>query len=54
MRRHRATVAELTNKGVEFTAPIADQGFGLVTALLVPGGGEIGLYQPRHPVAYNL
>ncbi len=49
-----ATVAELTNKGVEFTAPITDQGFGLVTALLVPGGGEIGLYQPRHPVAYNL
>ena len=46
-----ATVAELKAKGVEFTKPISDQGFGLVTSMKVPGGGEIGLYQPRHPVA---
>ncbi len=49
-----ATVAELTDKGVEFLAPVSDQGFGLVTTLRVPGGGELGLYQPRHPVAYDL
>ena len=49
-----ATVTELTAKGVEFTSPVEDQGFGRLTRLRVPGAGEIGLYQPRHPVAYDL
>jgi catechol 2,3-dioxygenase-like lactoylglutathione lyase family enzyme len=49
-----ATVAELKAKGVEFTSEISNQGWGLLTSLKVPGGGELGLYQPRHPVAYNL
>jgi catechol 2,3-dioxygenase-like lactoylglutathione lyase family enzyme len=49
-----ATVADLTAKGVEFTSPIEQQGFGLLTRLRVPGAGEIGLYQPRHPTAYDL
>jgi predicted enzyme related to lactoylglutathione lyase len=43
------TVGELRGKGVEFTAPIEDQGFGLVTKFRVPGAGEVGLYEPRHP-----
>jgi len=50
----KATVAELTAKGVEFTAPIEDQGFGLLTRLRVPGAGEVGLYEPKHATAYNL
>jgi catechol 2,3-dioxygenase-like lactoylglutathione lyase family enzyme len=45
----RATVEELRAKGVEFTSEISDQGFGLVTALRLPGGGELALYEPRHP-----
>jgi predicted enzyme related to lactoylglutathione lyase len=49
-----ATVAELTAQGVEFTAPITPAGFGLLTRLRVPGAGEIGLYQPRHPTAFDL
>jgi catechol 2,3-dioxygenase-like lactoylglutathione lyase family enzyme len=49
-----ATVAELTTRGVEFTTPVEDQGFGLLTRLRVPGAGEIGIYQPRHPTAYDL
>jgi predicted enzyme related to lactoylglutathione lyase len=44
-----ATVEELKGKGVEFTEPITDEGFGLMTAMKVPGGGELGLYEPRHP-----
>jgi catechol 2,3-dioxygenase-like lactoylglutathione lyase family enzyme len=44
-----ATVDELSRKGVEFTGPISDEGFGLVTAIKLPGGGELGLYEPRHP-----
>jgi predicted enzyme related to lactoylglutathione lyase len=50
----RSTVDELKRKGVEFTQPIKDEGFGLLTSLRIPGGGEIGLYEPRHPVALDL
>jgi predicted enzyme related to lactoylglutathione lyase len=46
-----ATMAELTGKGVEFTRPVSDEGWGRLTALRVPGGGELGLYEPRHPTA---
>jgi catechol 2,3-dioxygenase-like lactoylglutathione lyase family enzyme len=42
------TVEELETKGVEFTEPVADEGWGLVTRLEVPGAGEIGLYEPKH------
>ena len=45
----RATVDELAGKGVEFTAEINDVGFGLMTALRLPGGSELALYEPRHP-----
>jgi catechol 2,3-dioxygenase-like lactoylglutathione lyase family enzyme len=44
-----ATVAELSGKGAEFTGPVSDEGFGLRTAIKLPGGGELGLYEPRHP-----
>jgi catechol 2,3-dioxygenase-like lactoylglutathione lyase family enzyme len=44
-----ATVASLEEKGVEFTGPVSDVGWGLLTAMKVPGGDELGLYEPRHP-----
>ena len=44
-----ATVAELEAKGVEFAGPVKDVGWGLLTAMKVPGGDELGLYEPRHP-----
>jgi hypothetical protein len=46
-----ATVAELEAKGVEFSRPIAEERWGLVTATALPGGSELGLYEPRHPAA---
>lgn len=46
-----ATVADLKRKGVEFTSPISDQGWGLVTSFKFPGAADMGLYQPRHPTA---
>jgi catechol 2,3-dioxygenase-like lactoylglutathione lyase family enzyme len=49
-----ATVEDLTAKGVEFTTPVQNAGFGLLTRLRVPGGGTVGLYQPRHATAYDL
>ena len=29
-------------------SPVKDQGWGLLTQLTLPGGGELGVYQPRH------
>ena len=48
-----ATVAELNGKGVE-TGEIMDRGWGRVSQITMPSGGELGLYQPQHPTAYNL
>jgi catechol 2,3-dioxygenase-like lactoylglutathione lyase family enzyme len=42
------TVAELKGRGVEFTHPVADQGYGLVTYFKVPGGFEVQLFQPKY------
>jgi predicted enzyme related to lactoylglutathione lyase len=43
-----ATVAELERKGAEFTRAISKEGFGLITALRLPDGEELALYEPRH------
>jgi catechol 2,3-dioxygenase-like lactoylglutathione lyase family enzyme len=45
----RTTVQALRGKGVEFTKEISDEAFGLITALRLPGGSELALYEPRHP-----
>jgi hypothetical protein len=28
----------------------SDEGFGLLTSIKLPDGGELGLYEPRHPL----
>jgi predicted enzyme related to lactoylglutathione lyase len=48
------TIAELEAKGAEFTGGVNDEGFGLITMLRVPGADDIMLYQPNHPLAYDL
>ncbi|MFF7726687.1 VOC family protein [Streptomyces sp. NPDC008001] len=50
----RRTVEELTAQGVEFTQPVSDERWGLLTTLRLPGGGELRLYEPRHPLARGL
>ncbi|MEO5717614.1 MAG: extradiol dioxygenase [Chthoniobacterales bacterium] len=42
-----AFVAELEKHKIA-CEPVQDQGYGLVTQLTLPGGGKIGVYQPRH------
>ena len=42
------TVAELRQRGVEFTADVSDQGYGLVTHFKMPGGVVVQLYEPRY------
>jgi len=44
-----ATIAELNGKGVS-CAEVRDQGWGLLTSITLPGGSQLGLYQPRHPI----
>ena len=42
-----ADVERLKAAGVE-CAPPSDQGWGILTHITLPGGGKLGLYQPRH------
>lgn len=42
-----AFVAEMQKRGIA-CGPIQDTGWGLVTELTLPGGGKLGVYQPRH------
>ncbi len=44
-----ATVTQLRGKGIKLTEEISDEGFGLMTALRLPGGSKLALYEPRHP-----
>lgn len=44
-----ATAAELEGRGVELVEPVQDEGWGLLTALRLPGPSTLGLYEPRHP-----
>lgn len=39
--------AELSGRGVG-SSRIDDQGWGLLIRVELPGGGKIGVYQPRH------
>jgi hypothetical protein len=48
-----ATVKEFEGKGVQMSQPVSDEGWGLLTSLRLPGGAEIGLYEPRHPTAHG-
>ena len=45
------TIRELRAKGVEVTGEPRDEGFGITVMLRLPGGVEVMLYEPRHPVA---
>jgi hypothetical protein len=45
-----AEIASLASKGVTCSA-IHQERWGSITQLQLPGGGAIGLYQPRHPIA---
>jgi catechol 2,3-dioxygenase-like lactoylglutathione lyase family enzyme len=47
-----ATARALEWKGVAFKRPFDEQRWGRVTEVTLPGGGRIGLYQPKHPLAH--
>jgi hypothetical protein len=42
-----ALAAEMARRNLA-CAPVKDEGWGLLTQLTLPGGGTLGIYQPRH------
>jgi predicted enzyme related to lactoylglutathione lyase len=44
-----ATRRQLEDRGAEFSRPVEEARWGRVTAVRLPGGGELALYEPRHP-----
>jgi hypothetical protein len=46
-----ATMADLRAKGIEFRGESHDEGFGVTATMILPGGVELMLYEPRHPTA---
>ena len=49
-----ATMSDLRAKGVEFAEGVYEERWGRLTRLRLPGGSEVGLYEPRHPLAIAL
>jgi catechol 2,3-dioxygenase-like lactoylglutathione lyase family enzyme len=48
----KGQMGALKKKGVRFSA-IAEEQWGIRTTISLPGGGEIGLYEPKHPVTFG-
>src|SRR5882672_8909674 len=46
-------MAALAEKGIE-CAEVQEPPWGLLTRIQLPGGGKLGLYQPKHPTAHGL
>jgi hypothetical protein len=46
----KATMESLRNKNVS-CGPVHEERWGSITKMRLPGGGEVGLYQPEHPTA---
>lgn len=45
-----ALVASMTARGVA-CSPLQEEPWGSLTQVSLPGGGKLGVYQPKHPVA---
>jgi hypothetical protein len=43
-----ALIAEMKQKNVK-CSPVDEQRWGSITRLALPGGGTLGVYQPKHP-----
>ena len=49
-----AVLTTLAAAGVETTRPVSEARWGRLTAVRMPSGAELPLYQPLHPVAHSL
>jgi catechol 2,3-dioxygenase-like lactoylglutathione lyase family enzyme len=48
-----AEIAALAAKGVQ-CSKVHEERWGSITTIRLPGGGEVGLYQPKHPTALGI
>ena len=42
-----ALIAAMSKRNIT-CGPVQNQGWGLLTQVTLPGGGKLGIYQPRH------
>jgi hypothetical protein len=49
----KAEILTLSKKGV-LCSNVQEARWGSITKIRLPGGGEVGLYQPKHPTALSL
>ena len=48
-----AAVRDLRAKGIEVKGEPADHGYGITVMVTLPGGVQIQVYEPRHPLAID-
>ena len=48
----KTEMADLARKGVRF-GKSTEERWGIRTTMELPGGGAIGLYEPKHPVTFG-
>lgn len=48
----KAEVSALAAKGIA-CSKVHEERWGSITSVALPGGGTIGLYQPKHPLALS-
>ena len=49
----KAEIASLAKKGVK-CSKVEEARWGSITKMTLPGGGNVGVYQPKHPTALSL
>jgi predicted enzyme related to lactoylglutathione lyase len=47
----QATIADLRGKGIEVRGDPRNEGYGIMTTVVLPGGLDVMLYEPRHRTA---
>ena len=48
----QAEIAQLGKKGIK-CGSVSDEGWGILSTVRLPGGGDLGLYEPRHAMAHG-
>jgi catechol 2,3-dioxygenase-like lactoylglutathione lyase family enzyme len=49
----KAEMGTLARKNIQ-CSEVQEARWGLITRMRLPGGGAVGLYQPKHPLAVDL
>ena len=49
----RSTMEDLRAKGLTIQEPPVEMGWGIATTAVLPGGVEVMIYEPRHPLAID-